>query len=122
TNFDATNDSDEATATIPEPVCGLVGDADIEVQKTGLGCVAFGTGYACEWQVTFTNVGTGLYAGPLSLKDTSLGAVFSTLPTLYPAFCGPGTAIVTCAAPGVAIPPGGSGSLTFHTLYDGGPA
>ena len=122
TNFDATNDSDEATATIPEPVCGLVGDADIEVQKTGLGCVPFGTGYACQWQVTFTNVGTGLYAGPLSLKDTSIGAVLSTLPTLYPAFCGPGTSIVTCAVPGVAIPPGGSGTLTFHTLYNGGPA
>jgi hypothetical protein len=121
-NFNAANDSDEATANIPEPICGLVGDSDIEVQKSGLGCVVFGTGYACEWQVTFTNVGTGLYIGPLSLKDTSIGAVFNTLPGLYPAFCGPGTSVVTCSAPVVALAPGAGATMTFHTLYNGGPA
>jgi hypothetical protein len=121
-NFNAGNDSGEATTTIPEPVCAVVGDADIEVQKNPLGCTPFFTGYACEWQVTVTNVGTGPFAGPLTIKDTSLGALLNTLPTLYPGFCGAGTSVVECTTPFVALAPGAGGTFTFHTVYDGGPA
>lgn len=122
TNLNAGNDNDDATAAIPEPVCALVGDADIEVTKNGLGCIAYFTGYACEWQVTVTNVGTGFYAGPFSMKDTSIGALYNTLPDLYPAFCGAGTAVVDCSTPWVVLAPGAGGTYTFHTIYDGGPA
>lgn len=122
TNFNAANDSDADTAAIPEPVCALVGDADIEVTKSGLDCVPFFGGYACQWQVVVTNVGTGPYAGPFTMKDTSIGAIASTLPTLYPGFCGPGTSVVECATPFVVLGPGGGGTFTFHTFYNGGPA
>jgi len=122
TNLIAGNDNDDASAAIPEPVCALVGDADIQVQKTGLGCSPFFGGYACQWQVTVTNVGTGPYAGPFSMKDTSIGAIASTLPTLYPGFCGPGTSVVTCSTPAVVLPAGAGGTFTFHTIYNGGPA
>lgn len=122
TNFNAGNDSDDATTTIPEPVCLLLGDSDIQVQKTGLGCSVFFTGYACEWQVTVTNVGAGPYAGPFSMKDVSIGAVVNTLPTLYPGFCAGSPAQVTCSDPFVILPAGAGGTFTFHTLYAGGPA
>ena len=88
TNIIAGNDFDSATTHDPrsglprrrQPV------TDIQVKKTGLGCGPFFTGYACEWQITVTNVGPDPYIGPFSMNDTIARRRLNTLPTLYP-FC-----------------------------------
>ena len=120
-NFNAGNDFDQASTHIPEPACVGVLPSDIQMQKTGLGCGPFFGGYVCEWQLTVTNLGPGVYAGPLSMVDTSAGAVANTLPTLSP-FCTGSPVQVTCDIPFVGLIPGVPHSINFHTAYNGGPA
>ena len=119
-NFNAGNDFDQVSTHIPEPACVGVLPSDIQMQKTGLGCAPFFGGYACEWQLTITNLGPGVYIGPLSMVDTSAGALHNTLPTLSPA-CTGSPVQVTCDIPLVGLNPGVPHTVNFHTIYDGGP-
>ncbi|MDP1731844.1 MAG: hypothetical protein Q8L54_11855, partial [Devosia sp.] len=126
-NLVAGNDFDQATTHIPDPACLLPKpQTDLEMKKTGLGCVPFvylGTnGYLCKWQMTLTNLGPDPYAGPLSFVDTSAGATLDTLKLLYPAICTGPNAKVTCKPVGpVLLNPGVPVAIPFHTFYPDGP-
>ncbi len=52
-----------------------------------------------------TNVGPNPYFGPLSLKDTSIGAIANTLPSVAP-ICVGGPAVLATAAGNVLVNPG----------------
>jgi hypothetical protein len=83
TNSVAGNDFDSATAKIPVLGCLLPQPhPNLQAKKQGLGCGPFGTGYICQWKITVTNVGADPYIGSLSFKDTSIGAVVNTLPSV----------------------------------------
>lgn len=125
-NAAAGNDFDEVVGHIPDPACiGPQPKSDLEIKKSGLGCVPFvymaTPGYACKWQATLTNLGPNAYNGPLSLVDTSAGTMVNTLKLTYPFCTGPHFK-VTCTPPGpVALAPMASGTLTFHTFIPDGP-
>ena len=118
----AGNDFDTAVAHIPDPACLLPNpQSDLEAKKVGLGCGPFFGGYICQWKLTITNVGPDPYAGPLSFKDVSTGAVANTLPSVAP-FCAGSPTSVDCSIVGpVLFNPGVPHSLTFYTAYAGGP-
>jgi hypothetical protein len=128
TNVLAGNDFDTATTHIPDPACLIPQpDTDLEMQKTGLGCFPAVymavNGYACEWQMTLTNVGPDPYNGPLTFRDTSAGATLDTFQIIAPAVCTGPSQLVTCTIPGpIALAPGVPHSVNFYTFYPDGPA
>ena len=124
-NMIAGNDFDEVTGHIPDPACLVAAPVtDLEMQKSGLGCVAhvyLGTpGYACKWQMTLTNIGAAPYNGPLSFIDTTAGATANTLNSLP--VCAGAPHSVTCTVPAIGLAPGAPVNLPFFTFYPGGAA
>lgn len=118
----AGNDFDSVVAHVPAPACLVpTPDTDLEMQKTGLGCAVFFGGYLCQWQLTFTNVGTDPYVGPITFDDTSVGATVNNLTSVYPAFCSGPANNVTCTDPIVNLNPGVPATLPFFTYYPDGP-
>ena len=115
------NDFGTATTHIPSPACLLPSPhTDLEIKKDPLGCVTFGGAYWCKWQYRLTNIGPNPYAGPLTLKDTSAGALYNSLTTSP--FC-TGTSTVTCTPLGpVFLPPGVPNIVPFWTKYALGPS
>jgi hypothetical protein len=116
------NDFDQATTHILSPAClAPQPHTDLKITKSPLGCVFLGGNYWCKWQFNLTNIGPDPYVGALKLKDTSLGATFSTLPTVLP-WCA-GTSVVNCNLVGpVVLPPGVPHIVPFWTKYSPGPS
>jgi hypothetical protein len=115
------NDFDQATTHILSPAClAPQPHTDLKVTKTKLGCVFLGGNYWCKWQFNLTNIGPDPYVGALKLKDTSIGATYSTLPTVLP-WCA-GTSVVNCNLVGPALlNPGVPHIVPFWTKYAPGP-
>jgi hypothetical protein len=120
-NFDATNDFDDASAFIPDPGCFVPAPVtDIEIKKQAQGCGPFGPDWICEWKLTVKNVGPNLYFDPLHFEDTSIFAALNTLPGAAP-FCVGGPGVVDCDIPLAFMPPGVPFTYTFYTGYIDGP-
>ncbi len=116
------NDFGTATTHVASPAClAPAKHTDLEMKKSALGCVFAAGSYYCKWQLTLTNVGTDPYVGPLSFKDTSAGANYNTLTSMF-AYC-TGTSSVSCNPVGPAfLAPGVPHNVQFWTRYAPGPS
>ena len=119
------NDFASATAANLDPAClAPQPHTDLKVEKAAAGCsplVYMGTnGFACSWNLTFTDVGPDNYSGPLTFKDYSNGVTVSTLQS-HPECSGPPT-IQTCVLPSVSLAAGSPAPLAITMFYPGGPS
>jgi hypothetical protein len=84
-NTDATDDTAEATASVPADFCGgSTIPSNLRIEKLAQQmCRATGNGWQCDYTVTVTNTGPGPYQGLLEVEDVlqnAGGAAMTAVP------------------------------------------
>jgi hypothetical protein len=111
------NDFDTAVTHILSPAClAPAADTDLSVTKTADTCGWF-IAYYCKWTLTFKNVGTTNYWGPLTFTDQAIGAVGNTLTSVLGG-CAGAPSNLTCDYGLAALPAGVPIPFTYYTWYN----
>ncbi len=113
-NTNAGDDTDDATAHIPE-LCAPPPPVNLRIEKRAGTCTQQDTGWRCLYYITVQNTGPGTYVGEIRVSDT-LSASPASSSWNAPWSCSGGST-KTCTHPTTVIPPMGTRQLQLAVTY-----
>jgi hypothetical protein len=113
-NVNPGDDTDSATATIPDPECNRQ-PTNLELKKTGGACHRTPAGFVCAYQVTVKNTGPGIYNDLVTVHDQPLAGTTATFALQPPWNCGPAGGGYDCKR-AANLPVGGTVSFQANVL------